>query len=328
MRRRSILGLAALAAAGGSGCSAPPPLLRIGAHAWPGDQPMFLAEELGLVPAGLLRLVEMPTASASLRALAAGTLDGAGLTLDEVLSARARGLLLRTVAVLDVSAGADVLLGRPGIDTLAALRGQRVGVEQTATGALMLDAALGHGGLQPADVHLVPLAFTQHAQALRSGRVDAVVTFEPVRSQLLADGALLLFSSADVPGLIIDVLAVRPDLQPGQGDMLRALVAGSLQASQALRRDAAALATRLAPRLRLPPAAVRDAFSQLELPDLAANHRWLAGPAPALQASAARLLAVMQRAALLPADARPLGSDGGPRDATAGLADPGFLPEA
>lgn len=166
---------------------------------------------------------------------------------------------------------------------------------------------------------------SQHAQALRNGQVDAVVTFEPVRSQLLADGARLLFSSAAVPGLIIDVLAVRPDLQPGQGDTLRALVAGSLQASGALQRDAAALVSRLAPRLRLPPAAVLDAFSQLELPDLAANRRWLDGPAPALQASAARLLAVMQRAALLPADTRPLGADA----AGAGnhrLADPGFLP--
>lgn len=35
MRRRRVLGLAALAASAG-GCSAPPPLLRIGAHAWPG----------------------------------------------------------------------------------------------------------------------------------------------------------------------------------------------------------------------------------------------------------------------------------------------------
>jgi NitT/TauT family transport system substrate-binding protein len=332
MRRRGILGLATLAAAGG--CSAPPPLLRIGAHAWPGYQPMFLVEELGLMPPGRLRMVEMPTASASLRALAAGTLDGAGLTLDEVLSARARGLMLRAVAVLDVSNGADVLLGRPGLDTLAALRGQRVGVEQTATGALMLDAALGQAGLRPSDVRQVPLAFTEHAQALRGHQVDAVVTFEPVRSQLLAEGARLLFSSTEVPGLIVDVLAVRPDLQAGQAATLRALVAGSLQASAALQRDPAALATRLAPRLRLSPAAVREAFGQLELPDLAANRRWLAGPAPALQASAARLMTVMQRAALLSADARPLadggdGGDGGDdSDAGAGhrLADPGFLP--
>jgi NitT/TauT family transport system substrate-binding protein len=333
MRRRRLLALAAAAAAG-SGCGAPPPLLRIGAHGWPGYQPMFLADELGLLPdgrvgplpAGRLRLVEVPSASASLRALAAGTLDGAGLTLDEVLGARAHGLMLRTVAVLDVSKGADVLLGGPGVDSLAQLRGRRVGVEQTATGALMLDAALVQAGLQPADVRQVPLAFGEHAQALRSGQVEAVVTFEPVRSQLLADGARLLFSSAEVPGLIIDVLAVRPDVGPAQGGALRALVAGSLRARDALQRDGAALAPRLSARLRLPPAAVLAAFAQLDLPDLAANRRWLAGPAPALQASAARLLAVMQRAALLPADARPLGDGAG--DGPTRLADPAFLPEA
>jgi NitT/TauT family transport system substrate-binding protein len=188
----------------------------------------------------------------------------------------------------------------------------------------MLDAALARAGLQPADVRQVPIAFSNHGEALRTGRVDAVVTFEPVRSQLLASGARLLFSSAEVPGLIVDVLAVRPDRLPGQDDALRALVAGSLRARDALLRDGSALADRLAQRLRLPPAAVAGALAQLDLPDLAANRSWLDGPAPALLASATHLQAVMQRAALLPADARPL-ADG---DGRTRLADPGFLPDA
>jgi NitT/TauT family transport system substrate-binding protein len=311
-----------LAALAGAGCSVPPPPLRIGAHPWPGYELMFLAQARGLLQPDQLRLVEVPSATASLRALAAGTLEGAGLTLDEVLSARARGLMLRVVAVFDVSDGADVLLASPDITSLSALRGRRVGVENSATGALMLDAALQSGGLTPADVRIVPLAFDEHAAALRRSQVDAVVTFDPVRAQLLADGARQLFSSAQVPGLIVDVLAVRPEAVHSHGTHLRALVAGVLQARSLWLQDSADSAARIAPRQHLPPAAVVQAFDQLQLPDLAANHRWLAGPAPELMATAARLVAVMQRAALLPPASRPLAA----AHADAALADARFLP--
>jgi NitT/TauT family transport system substrate-binding protein len=318
LRAGAAIGLAALA----GGCTDPPPPLRIGAHPWLGYELMYLAQAHGLVQADQLRLVELPTASASLRALAAGTLEGAGLTLDEVLAARARGLMLHVVAVFDVSNGADVLLASPDITSLAALRGRRVGVEQSATGALMLDAALGAAGLTPADVRLVPLAFDAHAAALRSSRVDAVVTFDPARSQLLADGAQLLFSSAQVPGLIVDVLAVRPEAIHSHAPHLHALVAGVLQAGRLWQQDSADSAARMAPRLQLPPAAVVQAFGRVQLPDLAANHRWLAGEAPALLATAEHLVAVMRRAALLPPTAQPLAAPG----ADAVLVDARFLP--
>jgi NitT/TauT family transport system substrate-binding protein len=327
-RRRALqaLALPALATLALPGCApagvAP---LRIGAHPWVGYELMYLARERRYI-AETVRLVEIPTASASLRALSAGTLEGAGLTLDEVLSARARGLALQVVAVVDVSNGADVLLGSPAVGSLAALRGRRIGVEQSATGALMLDAALARTGLRAADVQLVPLAFNEHAQAFQSGRVDALVSFEPVRSQLLGQGAQVLFSSADVPGLIVDVLAVRADAVPRQAAALSALVAGLFRAQADWRRDPTAQAPLMAARLRLPPATLVRAFDGLDLPDLAANHQWLTGAAPTLAQSAARLAAVMRRAALLP----PLRAGSAPH-AVAGevdraLVEPRFLP--
>ena len=317
--------LPGLAALGGPGCApAPGQPLRIGAQPWLGYELMFLARDRQHVSADLVRLIDLPTASASLRALSAGTLEGAGLTLDEVLSARARGLALRVVAVIDVSNGADVLLGSRAVGTLAALKGRRIGVDQSTTGAVMLDAALTRAGLTPADVRLVPLAINEQAQAWQNAQVDALVTYEPVRSQLRAQGAQVLFSSADVPGLIIDVLAVRADVLPAHATALRALVAGLFRAQADWLRDPAAAAPLLAPRLRLPPAEVVQAFKLIDLPDLAANRRWLAGEHPALHPSAVRLAALMQRAALLPPDSA--ASAAGSDTAADPLADPQFLP--
>jgi NitT/TauT family transport system substrate-binding protein len=270
LSRRRVLqlaagtGLASLAAAGCTPATAQP--LRIGAHPWVGYELMYLARSRGFVDPDQVHLIEVPTASASLRALAAGTLEGAGLTLDEVLSARARGLLLRVVAVLDISNGADVLLARPPLSTLAALKGRRIGVEQSATGALMLDAALERAGLRPADLELVPLDFSEHIGAYQSGRVDALVTFEPARSQLLAAGAQVLFSSDQVPGLIVDVLAVRAEAIRPHAKALCALVAGVFRAQTEWQRDAAGCAALMSPRLRLPPAGVMQALALLARP--------------------------------------------------------------
>ena len=150
-----------------------------------------------------------------------------------------------------------------------------------------------------------------------------VVSFEPVCSVLLAQGARRLFSSADAPGLIVDVLAVRAEVADHHGPALRSLVASLFRARADWLSGPATIAPLLTPRLRLPPAEVVRAFEGVLLPDLAANRDWLGGRTPALVATARRVTTVMQRAGLLAADADPLAATAG--DA---LADPRFLPTA
>lgn len=298
--RRTLLGsLLAGTTAGLWACQGEPVMpLRLGAHPWPGYELFFLARTQGRLDADQVRLVEMPSASASLRGLAAGSLEAAALTLDEVLSAVGRGLGLRVVAVLDVSLGADVVLARPGIGAVTDLPGRRIGVEATATGAVMLDAMLARHGLRKEDVQIVPMAADQHERAWREGRVDALVTFEPISSHLLADGARQLFSSAEVPGRIVDVLAVRGDVLATRGDALRQALAGHFQALESLRTQPAQVLPLLAPRLGQPPNEVAKAFAGLQMPGVADNLAWLRDGGQ-LEESAARLRGVMLAAGLL-----------------------------
>lgn len=299
-----------------AGCGAPPPALRLGAQVFPGYELLYLARELGQLDTALVRLVDMPSASASLRALGAGALEAACLTLDEVLAARDLGVPLTVVMVFNVSMGADVLLAQPGVAAIQGLRGLRVGVEATAVGALMLDAALQAGGLPLDAVRVVPLAADEHERAFRAGRVDALVTYDPMRQRLLAAGAQPLFSSRDSPGLVLDVLAVRSDRLAAQRPAVAAAVRAHLAARQAFVAAPAAHAARLAPRLGLAAAEVPAAFAGLELPDRARNQALL-GAAEGVAASARRLHAVMRRAGLLQ----------GGFDAT-GLVDAGFVAAA
>jgi hypothetical protein len=97
-------------------CSAPVAAMRVGSIVYPGYESMFLARELGLLDERRVRLVELLHNSDTLRALAAGQLEAAALSLDGLLTARADGVDLRAVLVFDVAAGAghrlDVLAVR------------------------------------------------------------------------------------------------------------------------------------------------------------------------------------------------------------------------
>lgn len=312
-RRHWLAHLLKLGAAGAlgpvalAGCAPRPEPLRVGAQVFPGYELLFLARALGQLPEQQVRLIEMPSASASLRALASGALEGACLTLDEVLSARDRGLALTAVLVLDQSMGADALVARPGLDTLAALRGRRIGVEQTAVGAVMLDAALQQAGLAPADVRLVALSVDEHEAAFVAGRVDALVTYEPTLGRLKEVGATVLFSSRQVPGRVLDVLAVRAPFIGSHAVAVAAAVDGHLQARDAFVTAPLAHAARIAPRLGLEPAAVPAAFQQLDLPDRARNRAWLGGTDDSLLRNARLLHDAMGRAGLVQRAFEPTG---------------------
>lgn len=290
--------------------------VSVAAHVWVGYEPMFLARNEGWLDAKKVRLVETASATDSLRALAEDKVDGAALTLDEMLAARARGIPLSAVMIFDVSAGSDVLVSRPGIRRLADIKGRRVGFEEGAVGSLMLANVLKAAGLGKEDIEPVPLAIDRHRDAWLRDRVDALITYEPVASQLLVLGANRLFDSRQIPNTVIDVLAMRSDmLDHGRADSVRHLVSAHFRALDYLNRNPQDAAYRMAVRLGLPVADVLPAFKGVLLPDAAGNRRMLGGAAPQLLDAARRVSAVMVKERLLPRD-----------DALAALMRDEFLP--
>ncbi|MDX8388038.1 MAG: ABC transporter substrate-binding protein, partial [Ghiorsea sp.] len=203
----SIIGLLFL-----SGCfSEPPTPLKVGVNKWVGYEPLFLARSLGAYDEGI-KLVELPNSSESISMLHNKLIDAAALTLDEVLSIINRGTPMTIILPFDYSLGADALVANKSIQDLPALKGKRLGVEASAVGAIMALSALNQAGLEKSDVIIVNLGVDQHFSQYQLGNIDAVITFEPVKSQLLKLGGHTLFDSSQVPGLIVDVLAVRTEV--------------------------------------------------------------------------------------------------------------------
>ncbi len=309
-RRRFMLMMAALSTAPLiSTCALKQLPISIGLQAWPGYEPIPLARGLGWLDETKVKLVQTSSATESLKLLEQGKIDGAGLTLDEVLRAREKGIALSVILVFDISVGADMLLARPEIKSLAAIKGLRVGVEEGALGALMLHEVLKAAGIKREDVSIVSLTIDQQAEAWRRDNIDAVVTYEPVASQIKAMGAEKLFDSSQIPEVILDVLAVRSSLiDAAHGDALHHLVATHLRALKYLNANPDAASYYLASHFKMPPEQVLASLKGLVLPDLENNTRLLATSSPAILKSSAIISETMQKAGILhhPADSKNL----------------------
>lgn len=298
--RRWIAWLASVCMAwllAGCGPRYEPPLM-VGTNIWAGYEPLYLARDLGYYDGQPLRLVELGSTTQVMDALRTGRLDVAGVTLDEALTLAHEGVPISVIWVMNISAGADVIIARPPLAQVSDLRGRRVGVEQTAVGAYMLQGALQQAGLKVGEVTVVPLPIDEHVAAWRSGSVDALVTFDPARHVLLHEGGQEIFDSRSLPGEIVDVLVARHSALQCCEQRIAALLRGQRQALDYLaqQRDDALL--RMSRRPGTQPEDVGRALAGMELPDSARNRSLLQAPAsgqgPTLHDTAQRLAHIMR----------------------------------
>lgn len=272
-------------------CSrAPEPALRLGTNIWPGYEPLYLARSLGHLKSDKVKLVEYVSATQVMRGLIDGAIDAGALTLDEAILLLQQGVDIRIVLVMDYSDGADALVARPDIMSLKALRGHRVGVETTALGAYMMHRVLEKGGLRLSEVKLVPLELSQHEQAYQDGTVDAVVTFDPVRSRLLAQGATSLLDSSQLPGEVVDVLVVRSDAVQQHKKHLELLLGAWFKTLAYIHKKPKAAAQAMMARLKLDQGGVLKAMQGVKFPNYKENRQLLTNHTMVL-AKQARILA-------------------------------------
>ena len=275
------------------------PALRLGVHAWVGYEPLRMAADLGWL-GPQVQLVTGHAASDSLAGLQGGALDAATLTLDEMLTARGRGVPLAAVLVLDESAGADMLVAHPRLASLQALAGARVAVEASAVGELMLLKVLDRAGLRRDQLQVVPMAVDAQVQAWEAGRIDAAITYEPTASRLLHRQARRLFDSRALPETIFDVLAVRRDHLAVRRAAVRAAVRAHLLGLAHLRVNRGDALYRMASQQGVSPADVNAALAGVRLPDLARNRTLLGGERGAIRHPARTLADLMVTSGLLP----------------------------
>jgi NitT/TauT family transport system substrate-binding protein len=277
----------------------------MGTSIWPGFEPFYVARELHFWRDDQIQLLEYTSTSELTRAFRNGTVDAGLLTLDEALLLVEDRQDIQILLVTDVSNGADVILAKPAFLSMQDLRGHRIGAETTGVGAYMLFRALELAGLKPEDVEIVTLEFSEQQSALDQGLVDAVVTYEPVRTKLKSAGARQIFDSTRIPGEVVDVLVVRTRYLTASPDNVRLLMEAFYRAQRHARERADDFVRIAAAHENVTPQEFRHSMSLLHVPDLQEEQAMLAGTPAPLQKQAKSLADIMiQRHLLLrPVDA-------------------------
>jgi NitT/TauT family transport system substrate-binding protein len=187
--------------------------LKIGYSDWPGWVAWEVAVEKQWFKAeGVDVKFEWFDYVASMDAFAAGQLDAVGMTNGDALVTGATGAKSVMIIMNDYSNGNDMVIGKPGINSIKDLKGKKVGVEVGFVSHLLLLNGLKAAGMSESDVELVNVPTNETPQVLASGDVDAIVAWQPSSGQALklVPGSKPIYTSKDEPGLIYDLLAVSP----------------------------------------------------------------------------------------------------------------------
>lgn len=189
------------------------PVLRVAYSDWPGWVAWDIAIQKGwFKEAGVAVDFVWFEYVPSMDAFAAGKVDAVTVTNGDALVTGSSGAASKCIVANDYSNGNDMIVAKPGIKSMAELKGKKIGVEIGFVSHLLLLKALESAKLEEKDVTLVNVPTDQTPQTLKSGGADAIAAWQPNSGQALKEvaGSTAIFTSKDTPGLIYDFLCVNP----------------------------------------------------------------------------------------------------------------------
>ena len=214
--------------------------VAIGISGWTGFAPLTLAKAAGIFEKhGLdVTLKKVPQATRPL-AIASGDLQCAATTVETWIVWNANGVAAKQIFQLDKSYGADGIVSRGDIKTVADLKGKRVAASAPGTSPFfMLAWVLGKNGLTTKDVTVVNLEPDAAAQAFLAGQNDAAVSYEPYLSAVRdkPDQGHILATTLDYP-MVLDTLGCTPAFLDAHPDAAKALADSYFEALDMIKAD-------------------------------------------------------------------------------------------
>lgn len=222
-RREVLVGTAALAVTAGSSITAfgQPAPLRIGLTIWPGWMPWWIVTEKDMLKTvgANAEIVFFKRHPDGMAAFAGKQLDAHHMILADVIIPASKGVPGQVVLVTDESSGADGILAKPEITSIADFKGKRIAYEFGGVSQLILTRALETAGLTIDDINSVNMSSEDSGTAFMAGALDVAVTWEPYLGQAVKDGkGKVIFSTKDTPGLVPDLLVFRKEAVESRAD--------------------------------------------------------------------------------------------------------------
>ncbi|HEX7872453.1 MAG TPA: putative urea ABC transporter substrate-binding protein [Sphingobium sp.] len=198
-----------------SGPQEPRHEFNIGWSIYAGWMPWPYAQQAGIVKKwadkyGIkINIVQVNDYVESVNQYTAGKFDGVTVAnMDALTIPAAGGKDTSAIIVGDYSNGNDGILLK-GADNLKSLKGRQVYLVELSVSHYLLARALGNAGLAFTDVKTVNTSDADIVGAFASPDVNAAVAWNPQLSVMKQQaGVKEVFSSADIPGEILDLLVV------------------------------------------------------------------------------------------------------------------------
>ena len=250
--------------------------LKIGINSWPGYAIAYYADAANLFENRGLNVELLPfnNQQDNIRATMRGALDASFVPLWEVLQADPGDDQPTFLMVADISAGSDGIVANAGINTVADLRGKKVGVKLGTVPHLVLLEALQTEQIPPDDVEIVDISNDISLQQLRTGTLDAAVVWEPDLSKTAEEiGGTVIFTTADVDSLVIDGLASRHEFAKTHKKVFTRFMLAWLDAIHAVETNPDEVFEIIGQRLAQPKDAFAADYAGLKKGDWAMNQR-------------------------------------------------------
>ena len=205
---------------------------RIAWSIYVGWMPWGYLEESGIMDAWAERygidveIVQINDYVESINLYTAGEFDGVSATNMDTLSIPSgSGVDTTALIVGDFSNGNDAVIVK-GDGSLEDLAGSSVNLVELSVSHYLLARALDSVGLAERDLDgVINTSDADMIAAFATDDVTSVVTWNPLVSTILEDpNANALFTSADIPGEIIDMMVVNTETLEANPDFGRALV--------------------------------------------------------------------------------------------------------
>ncbi|MBP0021129.1 MAG: ABC transporter substrate-binding protein [Cyanobacteria bacterium SBLK] len=267
--------------------------LKVGANIWPGDEPLYLARDLGYFDDVSIKIIEYSAVPELERAFQNGAIDMSINTLDRTLLFAEQDPDIRVWLLTDFSDGADAVVGQPEIKDLKDLKGRTIGLYPHFLSKLILFRALQSIDLTIDNVKQLTVEANEQERIFANREIDALITSEPYISNLQNQGGKIIFDSQQMPREIIDLIIGHKDLNNKFRKELQILVKGWFQALQYIQNHPDDAMRRMAERQGISTEQFSKSLEGLSFVNLQENQALLSGKNPELYEGVQQLSALL-----------------------------------
>ncbi len=224
---KGLTTFAALALAGASAPAQAATEVAIGMSGWTGFAPLTLAKEAGLFAKhGVdVTIKKIPQKDRHL-AIASGDIQCAATTVETWIAWNANGVATKQVVQLDKSYGADGMVVRNDVASIADVKGKTVAASAPGTAPYFTLAwFLKENGLSVKDVTVVNLEPAAAAQAFIAGQNDVAMTYEPYLSAVRdkPEAGKIIATTLDYP-MVMDTFGCTPAFIDAHPEAVKGMV--------------------------------------------------------------------------------------------------------